>query len=709
MLNINSLGGKRMHGIISKRLSISLILTFVILLTACNSSELRASTLDEEHIKGHIEALASDELQGRMIGSEGNRRAMDYIEAHFKAIGLAPADNGEYRQAFNTVIPVLDSPVVFRVYGPDGTLVRDYKQGQDFTIAVDNYSMGGSFKGSLYEVTSQAELVQTDDRFKGLGVILDYNDIGLRTNGYTEFKIDDRLYMEKAEVIIYKNEGNLEKQSYDIGSKDEWMPERGLIKLGVSPVAFAELQGFSNNGYEIEVISELNFSQADTFNLLGVIPGKSRLYEEYIMIAASFDGLGMDFNGEIKAASSQKALSTALLLEIADYFKRENISTNATIIFAAFNGGEIGYKGVKNYLIKPMYPQERTKVIFLEDLLAGDNPLEIFTYEAGRSRRRSQQLLLQMAEIAEGKGLQHSTDIGYYKGEYALFRGKGMLALRLGNPEQQSYTEDNTYEGMLKTGEAIIGYVHQYGSSSIMPELKSAIRDLWWLAGAMILLMLGKRLLQRPDMIVKKDRIKKLSDMPIISYGLLFFVLSFLLWLQTWFAAVEASGLPAGSVSISLEGLFRMLFTSIFTSSVMLFWISVYMVPIIIVVTVLASPRFKLSDFLYLVITAVVTAITFTYPLSQYYTESLNVLLPRVLAFNNSPFFITFMAAAIALLITELWRRERQEAAKIRTSKIALVTAYLLVFSLVLIMGLAPFLFSEEIINLRAGGNVVRF
>ncbi len=698
-----------MHGIKSKGLYICLIMAIVILLTACNGSELSASILDEENIRSHIEALTSEELQGRMIGTEGNGKAMAYIEAHFKANGLAPAVDGEYRQAFNTVVPILDKPVVFRVYGPDGVLVRDYAQGKDFTIAVDNYSMGGSFIGPLYQVTSQAELVQTDDRFKGLGVLLDYQDSGLRTNGYTELKIDDRLYMEKAEVIIYKNGGNLEKQSYDIGNKDEWMPERGLIKLGVAPGAFAELQEFSNGPYEIEVVADLKFSQIDAFNILGVIPGKSKLYEEYIMIASSFDGLGVDFNGAVKEASSQKALSTALLLELADYYKREDVNTDATIIFAAFNGGEIGYKGVKNYLIEPIFPQERTRVIFLEEMMAGDSPLEIFTYESGRSRRRSQQLLNQMTEIASAKGIAHSTDIGYFMGEYSLFRNKGMLALRLGNSEVQSYADSNTYEGMLKTGAAIIAYIHQYGGSSIIPELRAALRDLWWLAGAIILLMLGKRRLQRSEMRLGKSRIKSLSDIPVFSYGLLFFVLSFLLWLQTWFIELEASGLLAQDVSISMVGLFRMLFTSIFTSSVMLFWISVYIVPVIIVVTILASPRFKLSDSMYLMIMAGVTAVSFTYPLSQYYIESLNVLLPKVLAFNNSPFIIAIVTAAMALLITELWRRERQVSSKGKPSKMALVTAYLLVFSLVLIMGLAPFLFSEEIINLRAGGNVVRF
>src|SRR5271163_4142905 len=39
----------------------------------------------------HVQFLASDELEGRLTGSEGYRKAADYVAKQFKAYGLAPA------------------------------------------------------------------------------------------------------------------------------------------------------------------------------------------------------------------------------------------------------------------------------------------------------------------------------------------------------------------------------------------------------------------------------------------------------------------------------------------------------------------------------------------------------------------------------------------------------------------------------------------
>ena len=53
----------------------------------------------------HVEYLASDQLQGRGLGSEGIEKAAEYIAAQFEEAGLKPAcDNDSYFQEFETVI-----------------------------------------------------------------------------------------------------------------------------------------------------------------------------------------------------------------------------------------------------------------------------------------------------------------------------------------------------------------------------------------------------------------------------------------------------------------------------------------------------------------------------------------------------------------------------------------------------------------------------
>ena len=59
------------------------------------------TAISEADLRRHVEALASDAMEGRLTGAPGGERAADYVAAAFKASGLQPAgDAGAYLQAF---------------------------------------------------------------------------------------------------------------------------------------------------------------------------------------------------------------------------------------------------------------------------------------------------------------------------------------------------------------------------------------------------------------------------------------------------------------------------------------------------------------------------------------------------------------------------------------------------------------------------------
>ncbi len=76
-------------------------------LKRCLSLFLLASTPFMSHaqlvdrFKSHTSYLASDELKGRGTGSEGIKRAAEYVEMKFKSIGLDPGVDGSYYQPFH--------------------------------------------------------------------------------------------------------------------------------------------------------------------------------------------------------------------------------------------------------------------------------------------------------------------------------------------------------------------------------------------------------------------------------------------------------------------------------------------------------------------------------------------------------------------------------------------------------------------------------
>lgn len=61
-----------------------------------------AQQIDAKKVRQHIKILASDSLQGRGTGTEGERMAATYIESQFKKIGLQrKGDEKSFRQSFD--------------------------------------------------------------------------------------------------------------------------------------------------------------------------------------------------------------------------------------------------------------------------------------------------------------------------------------------------------------------------------------------------------------------------------------------------------------------------------------------------------------------------------------------------------------------------------------------------------------------------------
>lgn len=65
-----------------------------------------AEHASEYHLKNHISYLASDQLQGRLAGSEGEKKAATYLAKEFEKLNLKPFTGKEYIQNFNYSVKV---------------------------------------------------------------------------------------------------------------------------------------------------------------------------------------------------------------------------------------------------------------------------------------------------------------------------------------------------------------------------------------------------------------------------------------------------------------------------------------------------------------------------------------------------------------------------------------------------------------------------
>ncbi|EAQ43220.2 M28 family peptidase [Polaribacter sp. MED152] len=152
----------------------SIILIFLSILVSC-----KPEINQENRIKEDVAFLASDALEGRQTGTEGEKKAAKYISERFSELGLLEKGTTNYLQPF-TFKPKTNphDEVKFDVNG-DGTItgnnVIGYLDNQaENTIIIgahyDHLGFGG--EGSLYRDSIKAIHNGADDNASGVAILL---------------------------------------------------------------------------------------------------------------------------------------------------------------------------------------------------------------------------------------------------------------------------------------------------------------------------------------------------------------------------------------------------------------------------------------------------------------------------------------------------------------------------------------------------------
>jgi hypothetical protein len=122
----------------------------------------------QSHLLNDIKYLASDELEGRGIGTKGLNKAADYIKEQFKEAGLDVTQvKGDAFQYFKmTTKAILGTPNTLKFVGPGGKTI-ELKRDVDFVPC--SFGGGGKISGDL--VFASYGLDEHDFRdFKGIDV-----------------------------------------------------------------------------------------------------------------------------------------------------------------------------------------------------------------------------------------------------------------------------------------------------------------------------------------------------------------------------------------------------------------------------------------------------------------------------------------------------------------------------------------------------------
>ncbi len=161
------------------------------LFSACkNESTSNDDATSLEQIKGDVQILAADDMEGRETGTPGEMKAAKYIASRMKSIGLYPkGDSTTYLQHYTKQIksnphddmPAADDPVIdgYNVVG-----YLDHKAEQTIVLGAHYDHLGYGMEGSLH--TGEKEIHNgADDNASGVAAILEMAE-ELKGKKYTD-------------------------------------------------------------------------------------------------------------------------------------------------------------------------------------------------------------------------------------------------------------------------------------------------------------------------------------------------------------------------------------------------------------------------------------------------------------------------------------------------------------------------------------------
>ena len=150
-----------------------LIISFLLSIYSCSNTATSVSIQDD------VTFLASDELEGRQTGTEGEKKALAYISKRFEELGLTGKGTNGYVQPFS--FKPKTNPheeVKFDVNG-DGTIMGnnvigyfDNKAENTVIIGAHYDHLGYGGEGSLFRDTIKAVHNGADDNASGVALLL---------------------------------------------------------------------------------------------------------------------------------------------------------------------------------------------------------------------------------------------------------------------------------------------------------------------------------------------------------------------------------------------------------------------------------------------------------------------------------------------------------------------------------------------------------
>ena len=354
--------------------------------------------------------LASDELEGRGVGTVGLDKAADRIADDFHKLGLEPVRGfSNYFQPFKMTTAVVPDPKTSLAMG-DTT----YKMGKDFIPL--SFSGQGSFDGNVVFVGYGIESKKFNyDDYAGLDVkgkiVLAMRFEPHNEKGKSRFAKEDwseeAHLTRKAQVAAKHGAAALvlvnppsfhlgemmlmpfsrmgaEKASLPVvqaldGVADGWLKRAGVDKTLKDLQASIDKEGkpasIALGDIKVKGTVAIRREEKQVKNVMAMWPGSGKDADEFLVIGAHYDHLGWGGFGSlppgtraIHRGADDNASGTTAMLEIASHFAHGK-PLDKTLIFIAFTGEEEGLIGSAYFVNHPPIPLNKVVAMLNLDMV----------------------------------------------------------------------------------------------------------------------------------------------------------------------------------------------------------------------------------------------------------------------------------------------------------------------------------------------------
>lgn len=396
-----------------------------------------------KRLRKHIGYLASDELEGRSTGSEGELLSAQYLANQFDKLGLQPmGDDGSFLQEFSVVSLrlTMDQGNTFKLGKESLSLFQDY---YPLSYSANNASVKGNIVNCGFGIEAAGRNDFVNELDGNIALIDISSPDGIHPHSKwaayhgVQIRVDKAIEKGATGVIFYTKDQQIDEPSGELSLK---MSPSKIPVVYVSRDTKIDLTG------NVELSVAIVTDSEEGHNVLAFIDNGAK---HTVVIGAHHDHLGRGEHGgslsneisQIHNGADDNASGSAGLIELARVLRKgkKGINSNNYLI-AAFSGEEMGLLGSK-YLVNHLpFQLEQTNYMLNMDMVGMlDSASKTLVINGIGSSSKWQETIGALNEQVPGISKVKTTSSGIGSSDHTSFYLKGVPSVHFFTGQHPHY------------------------------------------------------------------------------------------------------------------------------------------------------------------------------------------------------------------------------------------------------------------------------